>query len=114
MFECEAQAQILGLPSGRPGMTERFPIPHKNFSACVFTLAPVPVTISSWKAWRAKHPKTKVLSTDTGYERPYQPGAAYGEYFSSPELMFPVVTQDKRLSQKDYVFAMRTVGAEKA
>ena len=74
----------------------------------------LPVTISSWKAWRAKHPKTKVLSTDTGYERPYQPGAAYGEYFSSPELMFPVVTQDKRLSQKDYVFAMRAAGAEKA
>jgi hypothetical protein len=74
----------------------------------------LPVTISSWKAWRAKHSKTKVLSTDTRCERLYQPGAAYREYISSPELMFPVVRQDKRLSEKDYVFAMRAVGAEKA
>lgn len=74
----------------------------------------LPVTITSWKAWKTAHPSTKVLSTDTGYERPYQPGAAYGEYFASPNLMFPVVTKDTRLSPKDYVYAVRAHGAEKA
>lgn len=74
----------------------------------------LPVAVSSWKAWFKKHPDTKVLSMDTGFERPYRPGAAYGEYFSSPDLMFPVVTADKRQHPKDFVFAMRAEGAEKA
>jgi len=74
----------------------------------------LPVATVSWGAWKKKHPNTKVLSTDTGHDRPYQPGAAYGEYFTSPNLMFPAVTDDKRLSQKDYVFALRAAGAEKA
>ena len=74
----------------------------------------LPVATVSWGAWKKQHPNTKVLSTDTGYERPYQPGAAYGEYFTSPNLMFPAVTDDKRLNQKDYVFALRAGSAEKA
>ena len=34
-------------------------------------LAVLPVTIASWRDWRARHPDTKVLSLDTGYERDY-------------------------------------------
>lgn len=74
----------------------------------------LPVATVSRDARKKRHPNTKVLSTDTGYDRPYQPGAAYGEYFTSPNLMFPTVTDDKRFNQKDYVFALRAGNAKKA
>ena len=73
-----------------------------------------PVTITSWRKWRERHPKTRVLSLETGYFRPYEPGLPYGTYFASPDLMFPTQTRDKRLKPKDYVFAVRDGGHEKA
>jgi hypothetical protein len=30
-----------------------------------------PSTVTSWKKWRKKYPDTRVLSTDTGYQRDY-------------------------------------------
>ena len=67
-----------------------------------------PVVITKWADWRAAHPKTKVLSIDTGYARDYSPGGAYREYFASPELMFPSASADDgRLAAKAYVFVMR-------
>lgn len=74
-----------------------------------------PVVITSWDAWRNKHPKTKVLSLDTGFSRDYASGVVYSSYFSSPDLMFPaVVTGQDKIGQKDYVFGIRDVGASKA
>ena len=73
-----------------------------------------PVTITSWKKWRQRHPKTKVLSQRTGYVRDYTPGQPYGRYFASPDLMFPARVPDKRLKPKDQVFALRADGHEKA
>ena len=73
-----------------------------------------PVAITSWKKWLARHPESKVLSLDTGYFRPYEPGLPYGDYFASPDLMFPTQTLDKRLKPKDYVFALRDGEHEKA
>jgi hypothetical protein len=67
----------------------------------------LPVTITSWQDWRTRHPETKVLSLDTGFERDYAPGRPYGEYFASKDLMFPVLVPDERLAPKDYVFALR-------
>lgn len=67
----------------------------------------LPVVIASWESWRSDHPDTTVLSLDTGYERDYRPGRPYGEYFASPELMFPVVVRDRRLAPKDRIFALR-------
>ncbi|MCZ6455200.1 MAG: DUF3179 domain-containing (seleno)protein, partial [Alphaproteobacteria bacterium] len=49
-----------------------------------------PVAITTWRNWLAKHPETKVLSLDTGFIRDYRPGRPYGEYFASPDTMFPV------------------------
>jgi len=51
---------------------------------------------------------------DTGYDRDYTPGAPYGDYFASPELMFPARVADRSLKPKDYVFALRLGGDEKA
>lgn len=67
----------------------------------------LPVVITDWASWRADHPDTTALSLDTGYRRDYRPGRPYGEYFSSPELMFPVVVRDRRLDPKDRIFALR-------
>jgi hypothetical protein len=74
----------------------------------------LPVTIASWRDWRARHPDTKVLSLDTGYERDYAGGQPYGDYFASAELMFPLLVPDQRLPPKDYVFALRADGREQA
>ena len=73
-----------------------------------------PVAIAAWKDWLARHPDTHVLSLDTGYDRDYTPGAPYGDYFASPELMFPARVADPTLKPKDYVFALRLGGDEKA
>jgi hypothetical protein len=50
-------------------------------------LTSLPVTHTSWFAWRDQHPETMVLSTDTGYRRDYnhQP---YGGYETSRSVMF--------------------------
>ena len=74
----------------------------------------LPVAITSWQGWRARHPDTKVLSLDTGYERDYTPGQPYGDYFASPDLMFPILVPDERLAPKDYVFALRAGDHEQA
>ncbi|MBI4275576.1 MAG: DUF3179 domain-containing protein [Rhizobiales bacterium] len=77
-------------------------------------LKTLPVVITSWEKWRTAHPQTKVLSLATGHRRDYRAGAAYGEYFSSPNLMFPTSTDDRTLAPKDYVFALRGAQSEKA
>ena len=74
----------------------------------------LPVVITSWQDWLAAHPDTTALSIDTGFERDYRPGRAYGEYFSSPDLMFPVVIRDRRLEPKDRIFVLRDGSNEMA
>jgi hypothetical protein len=74
----------------------------------------LPVTIATWRDWLTQHPDTKVLSRDTGYDREYTPGQPYGEYFASEELMFPMLVPDERLAPKDYVFALRADGHQRA
>ena len=73
-----------------------------------------PTTITTWDAWRNKHPDTQVLSLQTGHIRDYDSGVAYREYFSSPDLMFPTLTDQSRLHQKDQVYGIRTTGGAKA
>lgn len=49
----------------------------------------LPVVTTSWSAWKREHPDTDVVALDTGYDRDYSAGAAYGDYFRSLETMFP-------------------------
>jgi hypothetical protein len=74
----------------------------------------LPVAIASWRDWRARHPDTQVLSLDTGHQRDYTPGQPYGDYFASPDLMFPMLVPDQRLAPKDQVFALRVGDHEQA
>jgi len=73
-----------------------------------------PVTITSWRDWRADHPDTKVLSLETGHRRNYSSGYVYNDYFASPELMFPSLGGGRDLGQKDYVFGLRVTAGAKA
>lgn len=73
-----------------------------------------PVVITKWADWMAANPATRVLDSNTGFERDYSPGSAYGAYFSSGELMFPALVDESKLKAKDYVFALRSSGADKA
>jgi len=73
-----------------------------------------PVTITTWKDWLIRNPDTKILSLRTGYRRDYTPGAPYADYFESPDLIFPAPVNENELGAKDYVFALRGSGAEKA
>ncbi|WP_377189968.1 DUF3179 domain-containing protein [Ruegeria meonggei] len=73
-----------------------------------------PVVITTWASWKTSHPDTRVLSLKTGHRRNYGSGVVYQEYFASPELMFPVLVDQSRHQQKDYVFAVRQFGAARA
>ena len=70
-------------------------------------LTVLPVVVTTWHKWYARHPDTTVLSIDTGFVRDYGPGVAYHEYFNSPLTWFNVPIADERLAQKDDVYAVR-------
>ena len=74
----------------------------------------LPVVLTSWESWLEQHPDTLVLDINTGYQRPYLPGAAYGEYFSSDETMFPVWQRSNLLETKDRIYALQVEGIPKA
>ncbi|MDW3095120.1 MAG: DUF3179 domain-containing protein [Gammaproteobacteria bacterium] len=74
----------------------------------------LPVVTTTWGKWLAKHPNTKVLSSNTGFKRDYSPGVAYGAYFGSDDLMFPAHLRNDSLQKKEQVFGLRISGAKKA
>ncbi len=65
------------------------------------------IVTTTWKAWKQRHPETLVLSLNTGYQRNYDEGVAYQNYFSTQDLMFTVPELDTRLQNKDEVLALR-------
>jgi hypothetical protein len=77
-------------------------------------LAVLPVVITTWEDWVRTHPTTVVLDINTGFDRDYTPGKPYGDYFASPDTMFPVSPRDTRLPPKTYVFALRRDNQAKA
>ena len=77
-------------------------------------LSLLPVVLTSWSDWLEQHPNTQVLSLETGYDRPYELGAAYGDYFSSELTMFPVWQRSKELEDKSRIYALHLDGVPKA
>jgi hypothetical protein len=74
----------------------------------------LPIVLTSWLDWETQHPDTLVLSLDTGHSRPYEPGAAYGDYFAAEVTMFPVWQRDDLLPTKARIFALQLDGIPKA
>lgn len=75
-------------------------------------LEPLAVVTTTWGAWKAEHPETRVLSSNTGYHRDYGEGVAYFDYFATDDLMFDVPKVDDRLQNKDEVFIVRVAQIE--
>ncbi len=73
-----------------------------------------PLTVTSWGEWRRRHPVSTVASLETGFDRDYSAGAAYGRYFASPDTMFPVWVRSDALAPKDWVYALRAGAAARA
>jgi len=77
-------------------------------------LSLLPIVLTTWEEWLDQHPDTLVLDINTGYERPYEIGAAYGDYFASEETMFPVWQRSDLLNAKDRIYAIQIDGIPKA
>jgi hypothetical protein len=67
----------------------------------------LPVVLTTWEAWQAKHPDTLVVDINTGFNRDYRPGAAYGDYFAYEDTMFPVWQRSDLLPAKAQIYALR-------
>ena len=76
-------------------------------------LASVPISHTSWAAWRALHPRTEVLSTQTGFQRDYDRDP-YDGYDKVPRLMFDVQHRDQRLPLKAWVMGLVIAGQARA
>ena len=63
-----------------------------------------------WKLWRERHPKTTVLTTETGHRRRYG-SSPYGDYALSTELLFPV-EYDRRYHPKTPTLGLRVPGGK--
>lgn len=74
----------------------------------------LPVVRTSWRDWVLRHPDTRVLDIETGFDRQYKGNQHYQAYLRSNRMMFPVAGQDKRLKAKDWVYGLDMSGAEKA
>ena len=73
----------------------------------------IPFDIAYWKDWKQLYPNSKILSRDTGFNRPY--GAdPYGDYYTSTQLYFPVSNHDNRLGLKEKVVGLENRGQYKA
>lgn len=59
------------------------------------SLAPIPTAKTTLGQWLAKHPNSKILSTETGHSRNYQ-DYPYGTYNIDENLYFPVRNQANR------------------
>ena len=62
----------------------------------------IPFDIAAWSEWKKLHPESKVLSTDTGFGRPYGVDP-YGNYYTEPNILFPVSHKDDRFGPKEIV-----------
>lgn len=76
-------------------------------------LPSVPLSHTSWADWRRRHPRTEVLSTDTGHARDYGRDP-YAGYDRVPRLIFDVQHRDGRHPLKEWVLGLRVNGKAKA
>jgi len=67
----------------------------------------VPVSVSRWSRWYAKHPDTLVLSTNTGFDKDYSQDR-FAEYRESTRLFMPVNAEDDRVHAKTVVYGFST------
>ena len=66
------------------------------------TLTRVPFDVAKWSDWKTLYPETLVLTTKTGHIRAYG-SDPYGDYYTDPQIIFPVENKDDRLHPKEII-----------
>jgi hypothetical protein len=69
----------------------------------------IPLSNTSWREWRSRHPATQVLSSDTGFRINYRANP-YPNYGKSGRLYFPVANEDRRYARKAMVMGLEIDG----
>jgi hypothetical protein len=73
----------------------------------------VPFDVAYWKEWKQLYPDSKILSRDTGSNRPYGVDP-YGDYYTNSDVLFPISNRDDRLGLKEIVVGFENKGQYKA
>lgn len=68
-------------------------------------LRQLPLTHTSWSDWQRRHPDTRVLSTETGYQRDYA-RSPYPGYETSSDVFFPVSSISRQYHAKEWVIGI--------
>lgn len=74
----------------------------ENFKQHVKTY---PVIETTWKTWKAMYPKSKVVSTETGYNRDYH-SYPYFDYKENTDVFFPTANENDTLHPKERVYGV--------
>ncbi len=69
------------------------------------SLEQLPLTHTTWRDWRRRHPSSLVLSIDTGYPRNYA-RSPYAGYDESSNIWFPVSSINRRYHPKELVIGL--------
>jgi hypothetical protein len=70
------------------------------------TLELIQMQVIPFRELKARYPKARVLSEDTGYARDYSL-YPYGDYETNNELYFPISVMDKRFPAKEMMYVFR-------
>ena len=73
----------------------------------------IPFDLMRWDDWKSMYPDTLVLTTDTGHVRAYGTDP-YGNYYTEPNIMFPVSHLDDTLHPKEIIVGLYLDGTYKA
>lgn len=76
-------------------------------------LQALPLELTTWQDWTARHPNTTVISDQTGHARNYNVNP-YARYFAGQRLMFPARPMSDRLAPKTLVLGVWTEGKARA
>jgi hypothetical protein len=76
-------------------------------------LVTIPISHTTWRDWKARHPNSRVLSTQTGFQRDYRKDP-YPDYESDAKILFPVGARSRKYRQKTWVMGLEVDGRFKA
>jgi len=76
-------------------------------------LVSISIAHTTWRDWLERHPKTEVLSTNTGFRRNYGVDP-YPNYGRDKRLYFPVAQEDRRYPRKSKVLGLEIGGQFRA
>lgn len=76
-------------------------------------LESLPISHTTWREWKLRHPDTEVLTTETGFRRNYR-ADPYPNYRRSGRLYFPVDKESKLYRRKTTVMGLEIDGQFKA